>query len=124
MAGIDRADPQHHGHSDSGELEHQFLVVGTADAGQLLRAVHHGEQFVFQVEIVDGQGGQHAFGQAGRRGIEFGVHPVDGDQQGVTFLGVHSWPPFSSELRSLSRQRRRVGPILPMGMPRFWARPA
>ncbi len=83
--------------------------------------LHQGQQL--ELEVLGRNPGQDAVGEIGRRRIELPPEAGDGLEQGVVvklLVGlVHARPPVrTSSRRSFSRQRPRVGPMLPTGMPR------
>ena len=95
--------------------------VRGAHAGEGVRGLHQGEQL--ELEVLGREPGQDAVGEVGRRWVELSPQAGDGLEQGVVVelpVGlVHARPPVrTSSTRSFSRQRPRVGPMLPTGMPR------
>ncbi len=86
-----------------------------------VRGLHQSQQL--ELEVLGGDPGQDAVGKVGRRRVQLSPESGDGLEQAVVvklLVGlVHAGPPVrTSSRRSFSRQRPRVGPMLPTGMSR------
>ena len=121
---VDGADADEHAVRRTGELEGDRGVVprsddvGATGARGVVDALDEGQHLVLGLEALDRQPGEDAVGQVVGCGIEVGVEHRDRVEQLLVGL-LHVAPPSST--RSFSRQRRRVGPMLPIGISRLSA---
>src|SRR4051794_31881953 len=127
---LDLGEPDVDAYVGSFVLEHpgpgvvSVLRSRMAYAGQGTARLDEGEKL--ELEVLGGDGGEHAVDQVDWRGVDLLPDPRDRGQQGGVvrlrgwtgglFVDHQNPPACASSRRSLSRHRPRVGPIEPTGM--------
>ena len=107
---------------DGPEVEHAGGPESAHLGGRLVgRIADQLEELPLLVEVYGGDGRDHGRGEAGRRRVGLRPHLAQVVQEAAVVV-VHRSPPVVSAMRTLARQRARVGPMLPTGMSRSWLR--